>query len=514
MRKFTRGPAALLVITLMLGTLVLSPAATPPAQSAPGSSELVFGVAQDFGALDPRRLGSAMSFSMLRHFYEPLVWYDENSKIVPVLAESWERVDPTTVRFKLRRNARFHKGQPFNAEAVKFSLEQVLNPAFPAWMRFAVGGVIKGARVVDANTVDIQTERPVAVSALLQRLTVVDMVEPAHAVTPDQDRSPNGTGPYRFIEFLPRTHLRMERNPNYWGPAPQIERITVRIIPEESTRIAALQRGEAQIINTIPPESLPRLRQQTDLQLTTGPSLRHIFVHMRNDRKPFDKVQIRQALNYAVNKEAIVDHVLRDMAVVAKGQFAPILPGARTDLGPYPFDPARAKRLIQEAGYNNEPVTLGVGAGRFPNDRQVAEVVLSYVKSVGINARLVVMDFATYSAEIAKGTNSQFDFFLNGWSVVPPDPVLGLSSTVLSRGNAPRFNYQNPRVDAMIERAILATNEGELAGLLRDIQQQVWTDAPFIFMYHPIEIVAHSRRLEGFKARPDEFTFFQSTRLR
>jgi peptide/nickel transport system substrate-binding protein len=486
----------------------------PQAAAGPaGGGELVFAAAQDFGALDPRRLGSAMSFSMLRHFYESLVWYDENGKIEPVLAESWERTSPTTVRFKLRNNVRFHNGRPFNADAVKFSLEQVLDPQFPAWMKFALVNVVKEARVVDARTVDIVTERPISLHSLLNRLTVLDMVEPGHARTAEQDRQPVGTGPYKFVEFIPRQHLRMERNSGYWGAAPKIERITVRILPDDGTRVAALLRGEVQIINNIPPEILPRIKGAPDLTTTTGRSLRHIFIHLRADRPPLDNVKVRLAMNYAVSKNAIVNSILKDLAVVAKGQFAPMLRTARADLGPYPYDPSKAKRLLAEAGYNGQLITLGVGRGRFPNDAQVGEAVVNYLQQVGMNVRLQVTDFATYSREVAKGTQSAFDAFLVGWSVVPPDPILGVSSTVYSKGNGPRFFYRNSQVDDLIERAVATSDDAEQEKLLREVQAIVWKDASNIFMYHPIETMAHNKRLKGLVARPDEFYFFKSAWL-
>lgn len=170
--------------------------AEAPAAETTDSSELAFGIVQDIGALDIRKEGSAASFSLMRHIYEPMVWFDSSMQLYPLLAESWEQVDETTMRFKLREGVKFHNGQPLTAEAVKYSLDKVLDPNFPAWMNFAMVGVVKEAKVVDDLTVDIITEGPSP--SLLWRLSLLDIVEPSYAESPEMDQHPNGHRPLQI----------------------------------------------------------------------------------------------------------------------------------------------------------------------------------------------------------------------------------------------------------------------------------------------------------------------------
>lgn len=476
----------------------------------PGSDELTIAIAQDIGALDIRKEGSAASFSLLRHIYEPLVWFDDSMQLYPNLAESWEQVNPTTMRFKLRQGVTFHNGNPFNADAVKYSLDKVLDPNFPAWMNFAMVDIVKGATVVDEYTVDIETLAPTP--SLLWRLTLLDMVDPKYADTPEMDQKPNGTGPYKFVEFIPSQSFTMERNEDYWGKPSNFQKITARIIPEAGTRIAALLAGEVEMINAVSPEMIEQIQGSDNATITTAPTARLVYVSMRNDRPPLDNVKVRQALNYAVDKATIVDTVLKDIAIVAKSPLPPSLRGARTDLA-YPYDPDRARQLLEEAGYNGEEIIFAVGKGRYPNDDQVGEAIAAYFQDVGLNVKYDQGEWATYSAENRKGKESPFDAFFQGWSADALDPVLMMSFLFQSANTESRSSYANPKVDELVTTANTTNDPAELENLLNEAQGIVWEDAPFIFMYVPKEVLGISNDLKGFASRPDEFFFFNQAFL-
>jgi peptide/nickel transport system substrate-binding protein len=470
-----------------------------------GSDELVVAIAQDIGALDIRKEGSAASFSLLRHIYEPLVWFDDSMQLYPLLAESWEQVDSTTMRFKLRQGVTFHNGDPFNAEAVKYSLDKVLDPNFPAWMNFAMVDLIKEAIIVDDYTVDIVTVAPTP--SLLWRLTLLDMVNPAYAETPEMDQQPMGTGPYKFVEFTPSQSFVMERNEDYWGKPGNFKGITARIIPESGTRLAALLAGEVQMINAVSPEMIEQIQASDNAILTTAPTARLVYVSLRNDRPPLDKAQVRQALNYAIDKETIVDTILQDIAVVAKSPLPPSLRGARADLS-YAYDPEKARQLLAEAGYAGEEIIFAVGRGRYPNDDQVGQAIAAYMQDVGVNVKFEQGEWATFSAEARKGKEAPFDAFFQGWSADALDPVLMMTFLFQSPNTEARTSYANPTVDDLISEAALTTDPAKVDELLSEAQSTVWDDAPFIFMYIPKEVLGISSNLKGFTARPDEFFFF------
>jgi peptide/nickel transport system substrate-binding protein len=475
------------------------------AQAASSDQELVIAIAQDIGALDIRKEGSAASFSLLRHIYEPLVWFDDGMQLYPLLAESWEQIDPTTMRFKLRQGVTFHNGNPFNAEAVKYSLDKVLDPNFPAWMNFALVDLVKEAKVVDDYTVDIITVAPTP--SLLWRLTLLDMVDPTYADTPEMDTSPNGTGPYKFVEFTPSQQFVLERNDAYWGDKSNFKKVTARIIPEAGTRLAALLAGEVQMINAVSPEMLEQINASDNATVSTAPTARLVYVSMRNDRPPLDNVKVRQALNYAIDKQTIVDTILQDIAVVAKSPLPPSLRSARSDLA-YPYDPEKAKQLLAEAGYAGEEIIFAVGAGRYPNDDQVGQAIAAYMQDVGLNVKFEQGEWATFNTENRKGKESPFDAFFQGWSADALDPVLMLTFLFKSENTESRTSYANPAVDELVSEAALTNDPTKLDDLLNEAQGTVWDDAPFIFMYIPKEVLGVSSNLKGFSARPDEFFFF------
>jgi peptide/nickel transport system substrate-binding protein len=475
------------------------------AQAASSDQEITIGIAQDIGALDIRKEGSAASFSLLRHIYEPLVWFDDSMKLYPLLAESWEQIDPTTMRFKLREGVTFHNGDPLTAEAVKYSMDKVLDPNFPAWMNFALTDLIKEVKVVDDYTVDIVTVAPTP--SLLWRLTLLDIVDPKYAETPEMDTRPNGTGPYKFVEFTPSQQFVMERNDDYWGDKSNFKKITARIIPEAGTRLAALLAGEVQMINAVSPEMLEQINASDNATVTTAPTARLTYVSLRNDRAPLDNVKVRQALNYAVDKQTIVDTLLKDIAVVAKSPLPPSLNGARSDLA-YPYDPEKAKQLLAEASYNGEQVIFALGKGRYPNDDQVGQAIASYLQDAGVNVKFEQGEWANFSAENRKGKESPFDAFFQGWSADALDPVLMMTFLFKSENTESRTSYANPEVDKLVSEAALTNDPAKLNELLNQAQDQVWEDAPFIFMYIPKEVLGISKNLKGFSARPDEFFFF------
>ncbi|MFN8475333.1 MAG: ABC transporter substrate-binding protein [Anaerolineae bacterium] len=489
-------------------------AAAPTAAAAPAAKasgkELAIAISEDIGALDIRKEGSAASFSLLRHIYEPLVWFDDNMKLYPVLAESWEQVDPTTMRFKLRKDVKFHNGKPLTADAVKYSLEKALDPKGDAWMQFALDGLVKGATVVDPYTVDIQTTAPTP--SLLWRLTLLDIVEPSYADSGQMDTKPMGTGPYKFVEFTPRQQLVMARNPDYWGKAPAIERITARILPEAGTRQAALQAGEVQMIDSVSPEMMKRIQESPNTTVTTAPTARLVYVALRNDRGPLANPKVRQAMNYAVDKKALTGTILKDISAQAQGPLPPSLTSSRQDLN-YDYNPEKAKQLLKEAGYNGEKIVFGVGKGRYPNDGQVAEALVNYWQAVGLNIDFKQGEWAAMSAEARKGKDSPFDAFMQGWSADALDPVLMMDFLFNSKNTPSRTSYSNPKVDDNLKKAAVTNDPKALDTLLKDTEGMVWDDAPLVFLYYPLQVLGVSKNLNGFKARPDEFFFFTGSSL-
>jgi peptide/nickel transport system substrate-binding protein len=482
-------------------------AATTTTAAMPADLDFVVGIGQDLPNLDGRLPGgSAAAFSALRHITEPLVFFDAVGEYVPKLATEWERVDDLTWRFTLREGVTFHNGEPWNAEAAKFSIDQAINPDLKVWHRFATGSVLAAANVVDEFTVDIVTKTPN--DNLPNILTAVDMVPPKHvgADQANQNTKPIGTGPFTFVSFTPRSELVLERNEDWWGDTPDIKNLTFRIIPERATRVAALEAGEVQVINSLAPEDLTRLKS-AGAKIESSATTRTIMIALRSDRGPLQNPKIRQAMNYAVNKEEIVAALLSGIAEPLAGPLSPTLPGALTNLGPYPYDPEKAKALLAEAGYAGEPITIAVGAGRYPNDDQVGLAVVDQLQKVGLKINFVATDFASQTAEVNKKADMTYDAWYQGWGA-----SLRIGAEVLNaffggpNASLPLF-YTNPAFTTAFEAYRAAKDDAAKTKALQEAQKIVWEDAGGLFLYVPTENLGMQADVEGVPARFDEFFF-------
>jgi peptide/nickel transport system substrate-binding protein len=308
------------------------------------------------------------------------------------------------------------------------------------------------------------------------------------------------------VSFTPRSELVLERYDDYWGDLPTITDLTFRIIPEASTRVAALQAGEVQVINSLSPENLSAL-ESAGLKIESSATTRTVMIALRSDTGVLANPLVRQAMNYAVNKEEIVDTLLTGIAEPLSGPMAPALPGALTDLGPYPYDPEQAAALLEEAGYAGEPITIAVGAGRYPNDDLVGLAVADQLTAAGLNIDYQAIDYAAMLEETAKREDMSYNGWYQGWGA-----SLLLSADLLNAFFAgedaalPLF-YSNPDYTAAIEAYQSATDEAARTEAIEEAQRIVWEDAGGLFLYVPVENLAMQANVENVPARFDEFFF-------
>lgn len=514
LRRTMVAIAALSLAATACGGGAEEPAAAPAPAPAPAPEaeetgpievdEFVVGIAQDIAVLDARLPGNpAAGFSAIRHITEPLVFFNATGEFVPVLAESWEKVEPLRWRFTLRQGVTFHDGTPFDADAVVASIADAVNPDFTVWFRYATGSVLETAEKVDDYTVDIITK--IDTNQLPNVLTLVDMVSPNHN-GPEQNESPVGTGPFTFGEFVPKSNLTLNRNDDYWGEKPAMKSVTFRIIPEDSTRLQALLTGEVQVINRLSPEMIGQIDGDAAAQVVSSATTRHIMVALRHDQPVTGDVRIRQAMNYAVDKQLIADTILTGIASPAGTMLAETLPGS-VDLGPYPYDPARAEALLAEAGYAGEPITIAVGAGRYPNDEQVGQAVLAQLEAVGFNIDYQAVDFATMTAEVNLRKESSYDGWLQGWGATLLDSVGMLNAFYGGESASLPLFYENAEYTEVITAALATQDAAEFDRLIEEAQRIVWEDAGGLFLYFPVENLGVAGNVQGMQARFDEFFF-------
>ncbi len=498
--RFAKGLGAALVgVTILVGV---------PAVQAETTLRFVEGA--DIDSLDPAVQRSRPSQIIIEHVFEQLVhWKDTKlSGIVPGLAESWTlSSDKLKWTFKLRRGVTFHDGTPFNAEAVKFNLDRLVDPQLGSPNRSMYGSIAK-VTVVDDSTVVIETKEPSP--ALLESLadSPASMNSPTAVRTfgRNYSRNPVGTGPYMLKEWIPGQHCVIVRNPKYQGPKPIPDAIEYRAVPEGGARVVELESGNADIVTGIPPEAVDRLKRNPRIRLQIVPSSFQVFFELNTTKPPFNDVRVRKALNYAVDRQAIVEKILGGFGEVPDGLFPKGVQG-RVKLEPYRYDLGLAKKLIREVypnGYKGK-VVMWTPSGRYMKDRAVAETVQGYLNELGFETEFRVWEWASYQKTLyraepgnngtGKGSNDA-NMWLLGTSI--PHAEWRLRRKVSTGDPSNLTGYSNPKVDELLAKASVNMNYNERMAQYGEIQRIFWEEDPaWLFLFNQVQIIGLQGNVSG-----------------
>lgn len=420
-----------------------------------GASSIVIAIADEPSTLDPQSTEDGNERAVTDNIYETLVKRDTaNNEIVPVLAEDLPtQVDDTTWEFKLREGISFTNGEPFDAAAAAYSINRVMDPEYSSAQVDFYGG-ITGAEAVDATTLRVTTSELDPVFPA--RMVRLKMMPPEATEDPSITENPIGTGPYKFVKWDRGQQIVLEANEDYWGDAPPIHNATLRFIGQAGTRLAGLQSNEIHLATLLPPE------QAADApKVLTRDGLEFPVYRLKNYDGTLVDPKIRQALNYAVDKEAIADELFSGYASVAQCQtLTEAHFGFNPDLKPYPYDPERAQKLLDEAGYNGETLKLLGATGRWLKDAEMHEVVIGYLTAVGVKVEADVRPFSSYIDEFTKtvGDPAQPDI---GFVSASNDlfDASKIESYYMSEGGL--SSYVNKDVDAELEAARAAPDQAE-----------------------------------------------------
>jgi peptide/nickel transport system substrate-binding protein len=507
----TKGRALASIITV---TVALSLWAAPVGAQPAGT--LVVGLVAEPVNLDPPQVTDLNSNRVGRRIVETLVTFpEESTQVVPGLAESWTiSKDGLQYTFKLRRGITFHDGTPLNAEAVKFSIERQINPNHPAYKlgkypfaNFFFGNV-KAVEVLSEERVAFLLNEPRASFLAILTAGAASIVSPTAVMKwgPDYPTHPVGTGPFRFASWDRGQRVVLEKNPTYWKYPVKVERVIYRPIVEDQARLTELLTGTLDVIVGVPADFVGQLEQNPKITLLKQVGAHVWYLGMNNQKKPFDDKRVRQALNYAVNKEAIVKDVLKGTGASSRGPVLPGTWGADPALKAYPYDPERAKKLLAEAGYpSGFSTTLWVPESGSGMQAPVAmsTVMQSNLKAVGVNVTLQTMEWGAY---LAKLRTKEQELFALSWMAGTEDPDMVMYPLLHSSQWTPvgpnRALYKNPRFDALLQQARLSTDQAKRAHLYKEAQRILVDDAPWVFVDHEIQIAALSKRVQGFKLHP------------
>ena len=505
-----RRPTALLttavyVAACIVGLSLLSGVYTQSsAAPVPSSDTLRFALTHDPQSLDPMIDSSGVTQNILHNIFDSLVMADDDLRQTGDLATSWKFVPPSSWDFTLRPNVRFHNGDPVTAGDVKFSFDRIIDPASRSPMKGFISAITSVA-IVDARTVRITTAHP---SAILPELTKNVMIVPQRVVesmgAQAFGRAPVGSGPYRFVEWVPNDHMTLQANASYWNQAPPIRTLILRPIPEPSTRVAALLTGQVDMITGFPPSFVSALQANPNIKVVNEPASRTAQIILNTNPSdgfaPFQDRRVRQAMNYAIDYDALIRQIMGGLARRNCNPVPPIFFGYDPSIQCYAYNPDRAKQLLAEAGYSNGfEVEFGATSGSVPNDREVAEAIVGMLARVGVRARLETPEFGVWIANY-RARKWPMVFHTNGDVVLDADQVFGLF--YFSGG---RRYYSSPDMDRLV---IASRNEFDPAKrlpLVRTVIRRAVRDALWISLFNMPGLWAMNSRL-NLKPRGDEWT--------
>ncbi|MGC9149082.1 MAG: ABC transporter substrate-binding protein [Sulfolobales archaeon] len=502
-----------LAITTTPQTLMSSPVV-----SAKDTLKVAIGV--DLDTVDPHGQTTATVSNVLRHVYETLVWRDPNNlSVIPLLAERWEvSSDGLVYTLYLRKGVKFHDGSEFNATVVKANFDRWFDPTVRVPTRSQLGPVNK-TEVVDPYTLRVYLSRPypffIDMLASIPYITSLPVLQKFKNNTITEVV---GTGPYKFVSWEKGKKIVLERFDDYWGPKPPIKRIEWYIMPEASTRLAALLAGDVDFAYNLPATDLERVKSNPNLIALTPTMDRIIFIVLViKPNSPLADPRVRQALNYAIDKEAIINSILFGLAVPANDSFVPPHYLGYFPMQPYKYDPEKAKKLLAEAGYpNGFKMVLLHPTGRYLQDKQVAEAIQAYLANIGVQVELKTMDWPSFVATVLKPCSEKdYDAVLLGWGTAIPDAYFILfgqfhSTQATPKGLAPAC-YNNSEVDRYIDLASKELDPVKRAQYYKLAEEIIWRDAPWIFLYTQKNFAGKVATLKGeFVLNGENFYFMNA----
>ena len=480
------------------------------------TEDLVIAIGAEPENLDPLKMMSAPAATVAEHMVENLIYLAEDGTLEPALAESWEPAEDGLSWFLyLRQGVTFHDGSPFNAEAVKYNLDRFMAKGDfegeeQAVFAFLLGRVTE-VEVVDEYTVQIHLDDIFAPIASHLSHSFIGIHSPASLDALDAGdyvEAPVGTGPFKYVSWDRGEQLYMTKNEDYWGGAPTLDSVTFKFVPEAGSRVIMLETGEAHAIMAVPPTEIERLEATADIDVVFQNSVRVIYIGFNLEEDIFKDVRVRQALNYAINKEAIIATIFQG---VGEPSSAPIVPAifGYTQAGPYEYDVEKAKDLLAQAGYaDGFDMELFHPTGRYPQDATVIEAVQAMLADVGVNASLTTYDWGTYlDTVIVPPEQAEHDAYMLGWGTVTLDADYGLYALFHSSQWPPANNvsyYANEAVDVLLDEARVTPDRSVREGLYREAIEIIWNDAPWIFLHNEGQVNAVRSNVKGLIHHPLE----------
>jgi len=471
-----------------------------PSAAFADKDTLVVALEADVTTLDPHKHVNTPEFNILSHIYDHLTDIDDDANIAPWLAKSWKvEPDQVTWTFFLHPGVKFHNGDDLTADDVKFSIERVLDPATKSPQAYRIRP-IKEVKVIDPQTVQIITEAPFP--TLLGELRSIEIMSRriCEEMGSKVASNPIGSGPFKFVRWIRDDQIELEAVADHPLVKPKVRRVIFRIIPEVSTRVTELKAGTVDIIKNVPPSEIKALEQDPNFKISRTRSLRVMYVGFRHDRKPFDDKRVRQAVAYAIDKEAIVKYLLEGFASVAANPAAPACFGDNPNIHPYPYDPETAKKLLQQAGLSDGFETFfDSPSGKYLADKEIAGAIANNLSKIGINATLRASEYGTF----LKYVNTEPSIFLFAWGAGVPD-VDAVFYRNFHSSSKNRIHYINPEADRLMDIGRSTVDPEERKKAYFKLQEIFYDELPWVPLVVLDDVLAMQKNVMGFQSRADE----------
>jgi peptide/nickel transport system substrate-binding protein len=449
--------------------------------------KVVVALGTNLETMDPHMHNVMLNFYATWAIYDNLVYRDPKTlENQPHLAESWRLIDNKTWEFKLRKGVVFHNGNPFNAEAVKFNIERVINPKQNSRFK-ATFSDIERMEVVDNHTIRFFTQAPSPI--FLSKFTNFGIVDPRYLKEVGDEglsKKAVGTGPYKFVSWDRGGSLVLEANENYWKFTPAVKTVILRPIPEMATQLAELLSGGVDIITNVPPDQVPLVRESKNARISTAPSLRVAFLQFDADGRagstPLQNVKVRMALNHAIDVDGMIKHILGGLAVRTPTGLNPMSFGFDKTIKPYPYDPEKARQLLREAGHpQGFTMNLASYGGTVLSVDQIVQAISGDLSKVGIKvASRHYEDTATFSKLWATGKLK--DSVLASWASASIFDADQQYYPMLRQGE--RFCYaSDPTMNRLLDDARSTMDLGKRKKLYSDFQKHFVANAYWVPLY-------------------------------
>jgi len=480
--------------------------------TAYAQSTAVMAVASTFTTLDPYDANDTLSQAVSKSFYQGLFGFDKDMRIQNVLATSYEASpDAKVYTIHLRQGVKFHDGTDFNGDAVKASFDRVIDPANKL-KRYNLFNKIEKTEVLDPYTVRVTLKIPFSAFINVLAHPSAVMISPAALQKYGKEIAfhPVGTGPFEFVEWKQTDDLKVKKFAGYWKKGyPKIDMIDWKPVVDNNTRAALMQTGEADFAFQVPFEQAATLKSSPKVDLIAAPSIIQRYISMNMGQKPFDNPKVREALNYAINKEALVKVAFAGYAMPSEG-VVPQGVDYATKLGPWKYDPATARQLLKEAGYPNGFETTLWSGYNHTTAQKIIQFVQQQLGQVGVKASVEALEAGQRVQRVDSAPDpatAPVRMYYIGWSSSTGEADWAISPLLASSSMPPKLSntayYKNENVDADLQKALATTDRNEKAALYADAQKRIWADAPWIFLVTEKVVYARSKRLSGAYVMPD-----------